>query len=118
MENNMPTESKKPTYVCIRERQVNKHEVDIAELKTRADFKDIRIDELKQGVKEVNGKLDKIDESLTELQRQSERDDFNIDTRVSKLENTQNVLKWVIGLDLTIVGTIIAVLAFVFTHLR
>ena len=60
-------------YVCIREKQVNKHEVDIAELKARADFKDMRIDEIKSDMEEMNNKLDTISQSLSDLQRQSER---------------------------------------------
>ena len=106
---------KKAEYVCIREKQVNKHEVDIAELKARADFKDVRIDELKESIGHMDEKLDKIDEALTDLQRQSERDDFNIDNRVTKLENTQTVLKWIIGIGLTATSTAVAVLAFVLT---
>ena len=110
--------TKKEEYVCIREKQVNKHEVDIAELKARADFKDQRIDELKKSMDEMDKKLDKIDHNLGELQRQSERDDFNIDNRVTKLENTQNVLKWIIGIGLSSIATAVAVLAFILTHLH
>lgn len=112
------SDKKKNPYVCIREKQVNKHEVDIAELKARADFKDIRIDELKESMDKVDAKLDKIDYSIAELQRKSERDDFNIDNRVTKLENTQNVLKWVIGIGLTMVGTALGVLTFILTYLH
>lgn len=113
----MPNE-KKPAYVCIREKQVNKHEVDIAELKARADFKDLRIDELKESIDDMDKKLDEINFTLTDIQRQSERDDFNIDNRVTKLENTQNVLKWIIGIGLTAVGTSLAILTFILTHIH
>ena len=102
-------------YVCIREKQVNKHEVDIAELKARADFKDMRIDEIKSDMEEMNNKLDTISQSLSDLQRQSERDDFNIDSRVTKLENTQNVLKWIVGIALTAIGTCVAIMGFILT---
>lgn len=114
----MPESEKKPAYVCVREKQVNKHEVDIAELKARADFKDLRIDELKESIADMDQKLDKINDALTDIQRQSERDDFNIDSRVTKLENTQNVLKWIIGIGLTAVGTTIAVLTFILTNIH
>lgn len=107
--------AKKVDYTCIREKQVNQHEVDIAELKTRVEYKHERIDELKKGMEEMNKKLDKIDHCLSELQLQSERDDFNIDNRVTKLENTQNVIKWILGIGLTAVGTAITVLAFIIT---
>ena len=107
--------AKKVEYKCLRENQVNKHEVDIAELKTRVDYKHERIDELKKSMEEMDKKLDKIDHCLSELKLQSERDDFNIENRVTKIENSINVLKWIIGLGLTAVGTAIAVLAFIVT---
>lgn len=107
--------NEEPQYTCIREKQVNKHEVEIAELKTRVDYKHERIDELKKSMDEMDKKLDKIDHCLSELKLQSERDDFNIDTRVTKIENTIHVLKWAIGLGLTAIGTAVTVLAFVIT---
>lgn len=110
--------AKKKEYVCIREKQVNKHEVDIAELKTRIDYKHQRLDEMKESIDRLDSKLDKIDHCLSNLKIQSERDDFNIDTRVTKLENTQNVLKWITGLGLTAIGTAIAVLTFLVTFMH
>lgn len=101
--------------VCIRDKQVNKHEVDIAELKTRIDYKHQRIDELKSSIDEMDKKLDKIDHCLSELKLQSERDDFNIDTRVTKIENTIHVLKWVLGIGLSVVTTAIGILTFILT---
>lgn len=110
--------AKKVDYTCIREKQVNQHEVDIAELKTRVDYKHERIDELKKSIEEMDKKLDKIDHCLSELKLQSERDDFNIDNRVTKIENTINVLKWILGLGLSVVGTAIAILTFMITFVH
>ena len=42
--------TEEPAYICIREKQINKHEVDIAELKTRVEYKHQRIDELKEQI--------------------------------------------------------------------
>ena len=108
---------KKPNYVCIREEQVNKLQIDVAELKTRVDYKHQRIDELKISIETLDKKLDKIDECLNHLKLQSERDDFNIDTRVTRIENTINVLKWIVGIGLSVVATAIAVLGFFMTLL-
>ena len=66
-------------YVCIREKQVNKHEVDIAELKTRVEYKHERIDELKKSMDDMDKKLDKIDHCLSELKLQSEKHDSRIE---------------------------------------
>lgn len=114
----MVEESKKDPYVCIREKQVNDLQIDVAELKTRIDYKHQRIDELKQSIDEIDKKIDKIDRCLSKLEMQSKNDDFNIDTRVTKLENTQNVLKWIMGIGLSVVSTAIAVLAFILTFIH
>lgn len=110
--------SEKPQYVCIREKQVNKHEVDIAELKTRVEYKHQIIEEMKDSIDKLDEKLDKIDHSLSELKLQSERDDFDIDNRVTKLETAQGTLRRVISIGLTAVGTAVAVLAFLLTNLH
>lgn len=109
---------KKAEYVCIREKQVQKHETDIAELKVRADFKEKQIEEIKTDIKEVSEKLDGVNEKLDQWQHQSEQDDFNIDTRVTQLETTQNTLKWVIGIGLSVIGTAVAVLGLFLTLLH
>lgn len=109
---------KKAEYICIREKQVNKHETDIRELKVRADFKEEQIKELKSDIKEVSEKLDNVSEKLDSWQHQSEQDDFDIDTRVTQLEATQNTLKWVVGIGLTCIGTAVGVLGLVFTVLH
>lgn len=102
-------------YVCIHERRLNKNENRITELEAKASFKEERIHELKISMDEMDKKLDKIDDCVHHLKLQSERDDFNIDNRVTQLETTQNTLKWVIGIGLTAIGTATAVLAFVVT---
>lgn len=103
---------KKAEYICIREKQVNKHETDIAELKARADFKDLRIGEVKDDIEKISNKLDAVDEKLDKWQHKSEQDDFNIDNRVTQLETTQNTLKWVVGIGLTALTTAVGVVAF------
>lgn len=107
----MTPKKTKNNYVCIRDKQLTHHETDITELKARADFKDVRIMEIKKDIEKMDTKLD-------QLILQSERDDFNIDNRVTKLENTQNVLKWIIGIGLTCIGTAIAVISLFLTALQ
>lgn len=113
----MGSENEKP-YVCIREKQVNKHEVDIAELKTRVDYKHQIIDEMKDSIDKLDQKLDKIDHCLSELKLQSERDDFDIDSRVTKLETAQKTMKWITGIAFTAITTVVAVLAFIIMHVH
>lgn len=111
-------ESDENKYVCIREKQVNKHEVDIAELKTRVEYKHQAIDEMKDTINKLDEKLDKIDNCLSELRLQSERDDFDIDSRVTRLETAQNTMKWIIGIGLTAISTAVGVLTFILTHIH
>lgn len=105
-------------HTCIHENTLNEQNIEIAQLKTRIEYKHERIDELKTSLNELSKKLDKIDHCLNELKLQSERDDFNIDNRVTQLETTQNTLKWIIGVGLTCVGTAIAILTFFLTILH
>ena len=116
----MIMESKEPLpqYVCIHEKQVNQHEVDIAELKTRVEYKHQIIEDMKNSIDKLDAKLDKINDSLGELKLQSERDDFDINNRVTKLETSQATLRRVISVGLTAVGTAVAVLAFILTNLH
>ena len=95
-------------YECVHEEMLQEHSVKLMELDKEVQFKKEKIDKLQESVKEVSDKLDK-------LILQSERSDFDIDTRVTQLETTQKTLKWAIGLGLTCIGTAVAVLAFIIT---
>jgi len=81
-------------YVCINENKFQDHETKISQLEARADFKDQKIDQIISDNKRMVEKLDNINESIHQLQLKSARDDFNIDNRVTSLENTVNILKW------------------------
>lgn len=95
-------------YECFHEETLQEHSLEITELKKEVQFKKEKIDALQDS-------MEKIDEKLDQLIRQSDQSDFNIDTRVTRLEATQKTLKWTIGLGLTCVGTAVAVLAFIIT---
>jgi len=108
----------KAEYMCIREKQINKHDADIAELKTRAEYKERQIIELGDNMREMNQKLDYIRDGLQDLKLQSMQDDSDIDNRVTALENTVKVLKWVSATALSVLGVLIAVLSFAMMHLH
>lgn len=103
---------------CIKENQILKHENEIVELQTRADFKDRRITELNENIHEIDRKLDDIKDRLQELQLRSVVDDSDIDNRVTALENTVKVLKWVSATLVAFLGVAIAALSFSLTHLH
>lgn len=103
---------------CIKESQLLKHENEIVELQTRADFKDRRITELNENIHEMDKKLDDIKDRIQELQLRSIVDDSDIDNRVTALENTVKVLKWVSATLIAFLGIAIAALSFSLMHLH
>lgn len=105
-------------YVCIREKQLSKHESAITELQTRSSYKEEQIKALNKNMNEMSKKLDEIKDGLSELKIQSLRDDSDIDNRVMALENTVKVLKWVSGIFLTALTALVAVLTFAMMHLH
>lgn len=103
-------------YTCIREKQLGKHESDIAQLRVRADFKDDSIKEIKADMEKMNDKLDHIDDKIEKFMRKSVEDDASINNRVTALENTVKVLKWVSGISISFLAMAITALGFALTH--
>ena len=95
-------------YECLHEELLQDHSLQLKELETEVGFKKEKIDKLQQSV-------EKIDEKLDNLIRQSERDDFSIDKRVTSLENTIKVLKWVVAIGLTSIGTAVTIIGLILT---
>ena len=67
----------------------------IAELEARADSRDERIDRILTDQHRMEEKIDKLTEAVNDLKLTSLQDDKDIDKRVTALESTVNVLKWV-----------------------
>lgn len=108
----------KKEYLCIREKQINKHDSDIASLKTRADYKDSKIEELNISMKDMDKKLDDITDTLNDLKLQSAKDDFNIDNRVKALESKLETLKWVMGSAIAILSVLVAAIGLILSYLH
>jgi peptidoglycan hydrolase CwlO-like protein len=82
-------------YDCMHEKLIQSHSADIQSLKTRADYKDKRIDELYDKMEKMENKIDTINENVNTIMMKSVQGDSEIDKRVTSLETTVNVLKWV-----------------------
>ena len=108
----------KKEYLCIREKQINKHDSEIASLKTRADYKDDKIEELNISMKDMDKKLDDISDTLNDLKLQSAKDDFNIDNRVKALESKLETLKWVMGSAIAILSVLVAAIGLILSYLH
>ena len=103
-----PAEKK---YSCIHEELIQDHSLQLKTLEAEIEFKKEKIDDLKTSVENIENKLD-------QLIQKSQQDDFNIDNRVTKVENTLNVLKWVTGIGLTSIGTAVTVITLLLTILH
>jgi chromosome segregation ATPase len=82
-------------YDCIHESLIQSHSTDIESLKTRADYKDKRIDELYDKMEKMENKIDTINENVNTIMMKSVQGDSEIDKRVTSLETTVRVLQWV-----------------------
>lgn len=110
--------SKDKKYVCIRDKQLSKHDTEITELKARSHFKEEKITELNDSMKEMDKKLDSINDSIQELKLQSAQDDFNIDNRVKALESKLETLKWVTGSAVAILGVLVGILSLIVSSIH
>ena len=82
-------------YDCIHEELLQSQTKDLERLKTRADYKDKRINELYDKIEKMEDKIDTINENVNTIMMKSVQGDSEIDKRVTSLETTVNVLKWV-----------------------
>ena len=92
---------------CIYEKRLNKNENRITELEAKADFKEQRINELGHKMEEMDNKLDRINDAIQDLKIQSNSNDYNIDKRLTTVETTVRVLKWVTTILIAIIPIII-----------
>lgn len=83
---------------CFHENEFQAHGRKIAELETKAEYKEQMIKDLKKDMKDLNDKMDKLSEDVNKAINKSIEDDNNIDKRVTSLETTVKVLKYVTGL--------------------
>ena len=71
---------------CCHEELIQEHSIKIKELDTRADYKEQAIMELKDELKEMNVKIDSINNNVNKLILNSETSDTQIQKRVETIE--------------------------------
>lgn len=110
---------------CIYDEQIQNHSRKIAELETRADYKEQMIRDLAESMKDMKKSMDSLEKTITEFILKSINDDSSIrelvnsqDNRITALEATNKTLKWVIGIGLTVLSILIAILGFLVAHLH
>ena len=90
------------TPCADHEEQIQNNSRQIAELQTRADYKEDIIKELKTDMKEIKQDMKDIKEDINTFILKSVNDDSNIkeilnkqDNRITSLETTVKVLQWI-----------------------
>ena len=110
-------------YTCIHEDQIQGQSRKIAELETRADYKDKRIDDLYNKIEKMEDKIDVLNENVNQLILLSNKGDTDLELRLKAIEtelelqkqtsitnhNRISQLLAVVGVGLTIITILINV---------
>ena len=110
-------------YDCIHEDLLQSQTKDLERLKTRADYKDKRIDELYIKMEKMEEKIDKMNENIQKLIVKSNKGDTDLELRLKAIEtelalqkqtnidnhNRVSSLLAVVGVGLTIITILINV---------
>ena len=110
-------------YDCVHEDLLQSQTKDLERLKTRADYKDKRIDELYVKMEKMEEKIDKMNENINKLILKSTEGDTDLELRLKAIEtelaiqkqtsienhNRVSSLLAVVGVGLTIITIMINV---------
>ena len=110
-------------YDCVHEELLQSQTRDLERLKTRADYKDKRIDELYMKMEKMEEKLDTMNENINKLIVKSNKGDTDLELRLKAIEtelalqkqtsienhNRVSSLLAVVGVGLTIITILINV---------
>jgi len=85
-----------PETPCdLHETQIQENSKKISALETRAEYKEKRIDELYDKIEKMENKIDNINENVNKIVQSSIESDNKLEQRLTKLETTVRVLKWI-----------------------
>ena len=110
-------------YDCIHEDLIQNQTRDLERLKTRADYKDKRIDDLYVKIEKMEEKIDKMNENIQKLILKSNQGDTDLELRLKAIEtelalqkqtsidnhNRVSTLLALVGVGLTIITILINV---------
>ena len=107
-------------FDCPHDEQIQNQSRKIAELETRADYKEKMINELNDNMREVKKSMESLEKSITDFMLKSINDDSTLrelvndqDNRITALETTNKTLKWVIGIGFSVFALIISILGLI-----
>ena len=82
-------------YTCIHEEQIQGQSRKIAELETRADYKDKRIDDLYVKIEKMEDKIDTLNDNVNQLILLSNKGDTDLELRLKAIETELELQKQV-----------------------
>ena len=80
-------------YTCIHEEQIQGQSRKIAELETRADYKDKRIDDLYVKIEKMENKIDTLNDNVNQLILLSNKGDTDLELRLKAIETELELQK-------------------------
>lgn len=80
-------------YTCIHEDQIQGQSRKIAELETRADYKDKRIDDLYNKIEKMEEKIDTLNNNVNQLILLSNKGDTDLELRLKAIETELELQK-------------------------
>ena len=92
------------------EKKIEEHTVQIQELKDEVDFKKWKIDSLIE-------KIDNLTTVVQQIQLNQIKDDNDIKNRVTSIESMISTLRWVVGIGLSSLAVIVAILGLIISNL-
>ena len=112
-------------HECIHEEQIQGQSRAIERMGAELNYKKERLDELKEDNKRMEEKIDDIKDCVDKLVVKSTTDDSKLDKRLTAIETEQKVIKELqdknrsdTNLKIALVGVVITILSFIFTHLK
>ena len=73
-------------HECLHEDIIQDHSLQLTELETKSRYKEQSIMEIKDGLKELNTKVDNLTDNVNKIVRKSENTDSELEKRVETLE--------------------------------
>ena len=80
-------------HSCIQEELLREHSLQITELSTRSHYKEQSIMEIKDELKNINTKIDSINDNVNQLILQSTKDDDSLELELTQLKTQINNLQ-------------------------
>ena len=84
------------THECIHSELLQDHNLQINDLKNELNYKKERLDSMDEKIDKIDKKIDTLTTNVNTIMLKSVEGDNDIDKRLTSLETTIRVLKWVV----------------------